>query len=486
MFGESQDKASWGNSWKFALILSVLIHVLFVPVFILMPIPKWAVQDKSVQKEKQVSRNAAEKRLVLRKQERKDSSKDEEKKQAPEFVKTSSQQEKADQPVKSPYIGARSTKASGGPKAPDDMREMPAQDGAERKDEEEIVLFDQSRQDGAMEHDEEGSEAASSASVVKVRRQAESPERQKPMIGEAPERAEGEEGSDSSLVFGVPHEQSEGNMEQGVNEGISSPESMQSPDSSIEPSLEHEEDLAREQGRSGNEAEEQKKEDKNQTHFDESALRDKELPQSVSESKPKEDKRNDLARNVMANERVKPLPLVEDVVNREGKFHSSVSGNSSGEPGRGSLLPPPLARQNRRPVYDPVFSESAQPGFRTTERRTRTSGKFSFGRNPSLDVEATPTGRYQEFVYRAVAGAWYAQCDRNRDLIVTGTLRVRILLDPTGNVVSMRLLGRSGASVAQNSFTFLSIKQAPIPPMPPEVKKELIGERMELFFDFHF
>jgi hypothetical protein len=81
---------------------------------------------------------------------------------------------------------------------------------------------------------------------------------------------------------------------------------------------------------------------------------------------------------------------------------------------------------------------------------------------------------------------WYHQCDVNRDLIVTGTIRTRILLNPEGHVVSIRQLSRDGASEAQKSFTFVAIQQAPIPPMPPDVRKELIGNRMELFFDFFF
>ncbi|MEG2809554.1 MAG: hypothetical protein RR889_02785, partial [Akkermansia sp.] len=95
-------------------------------------------------------------------------------------------------------------------------------------------------------------------------------------------------------------------------------------------------------------------------------------------------------------------------------------------------------------------------------------------------------GRYQEIIYRTIGACWYAQCDRNRDLIVTGTLRIRIWINSRGKVSSMRLMSRDGASVAQNSFTFLAIRQAPIPPMPPEVVQELSGGTMELFFDFNF
>ena len=50
----------------------------------------------------------------------------------------------------------------------------------------------------------------------------------------------------------------------------------------------------------------------------------------------------------------------------------------------------------------------------------------------------------------------------------------------------MNLITRRGASVIQQSFTFGAIRQAQLPPMPPAVQKELIGEQLELIFTFNF
>ena len=133
-----------------------------------------------------------------------------------------------------------------------------------------------------------------------------------------------------------------------------------------------------------------------------------------------------------------------------------------------------------------MFNAESQPGFKTHEQKTKQTGKFSFGRRPTLDVEATPMGTYQAIVYRAIGEQWYRQCDLNRDLIVTGTVRIRILINKNGKISFMRQTSRVGASEVQKSFTFLAIKLARLPAMPPEVRSMLVGDSLEMYFDFNF
>lgn len=153
------------------------------------------------------------------------------------------------------------------------------------------------------------------------------------------------------------------------------------------------------------------------------------------------------------------------------------------EKGKSRLRTPP---QVRRPVYDPSLADHAQPGFRTRERRTRSTGRFILGRNPSLSVSATPLGRYEELVYRLIARRWYAACDDHRGDIIPGRIIISIRLNKSGSVDNMNLITRRGASVIQQSFTFGAIRRAQLPPMPPAVQQELIGEQLELIFTFHF
>lgn len=149
--------------------------------------------------------------------------------------------------------------------------------------------------------------------------------------------------------------------------------------------------------------------------------------------------------------------------------------------------PLPPRRAARRRYYDPALSAEAQrPGFRTEERRTRSSGRFIFGKGASLNVAATPRGQYEAEIYRRVARLWYAACDDHRGDIIPGRLTISLRLDSKGRLVNMHLMSRSGASVSQQSFTFAAIRRAALPAMPAAVQQDMVGDLLELIFTFHF
>ena len=153
----------------------------------------------------------------------------------------------------------------------------------------------------------------------------------------------------------------------------------------------------------------------------------------------------------------------------------------------GSAAIPVQPRRKRGPVYDPSQADHKQPpGLRTAEKRSRSTGQFVLGRSPSLNVEATPRGRYEELIYRLIARQWYAACDTHRGDIIPGTLILAIRINKRGQVANMNLVTRRGAGVIQQSFTFAAIRKAQIPPMPKEVQKTLLGEQMELIITFNF
>lgn len=161
----------------------------------------------------------------------------------------------------------------------------------------------------------------------------------------------------------------------------------------------------------------------------------------------------------------------------------------AGTPNGSGTEPTPdtTAVQVRRPIYDPTQADHAQPpGLRTTERRTRSTGQFVIGRQPSCNVEATPRGQYEELVYRLIARQWYFACDQHRGDIIPGTIIIAIRITKRGQVESMNLVNRRGAGVSQQSFTFAAIRRAQFPPMPQAVAKTLIGDRMEIIITFDF
>ena len=99
---------------------------------------------------------------------------------------------------------------------------------------------------------------------------------------------------------------------------------------------------------------------------------------------------------------------------------------------------------------------------------------------------STPRGMYEALVYRRVAHFWYMACDEHRGDVIPGTITISLRINKRGQIDSMALIRRSGASISQQSFTFKAIRKASLPPMPQEVQADVIGELMELIFEFNF
>lgn len=155
--------------------------------------------------------------------------------------------------------------------------------------------------------------------------------------------------------------------------------------------------------------------------------------------------------------------------------------------GTGQSPAPQVKPRRTRVFYDPSLADWAQkPGFRTYERRSRSSGRFVFGRGAALNVVSTPRGAYEALVYRRVAHFWYIACDEHRGDIIPGKITISLRITKRGQIDSMALIKRSGASISQQSFTFKAIRKASLPPMPPEVQADVIGKLMELIFEFNF
>lgn len=392
-------------SWGMCLLLSVLVHLFLLTGSYLVP-EEWLVSPRPAEAaRRQVVVSA---RMVKRvEQPQQGGRRQTPEEHLPSIVKTNEEQESATKPETPKFQSNRNTRAEGGRKDPDSSRDMPAQDGVERENGE-IVLFDQQRQDGDMNHERDGSKNAAPGASINVPFQ--------PLEPSMPPAGHPDSLNHSPSKMGVPGPSSE-------------------------------EGLARQNLRPAQE-------------------RAMQLPHVVTVPHPGEPE--------------KPDPLQE-------LAKSIAKGTNSPPMNLPHLnLPPNTRPVQKQPLYDPMFNAESQPGFKTHEVKTKQTGKFSFGRRPTLDVAASPMGMYQTIVYRAIGEQWYRQCDLNRDLIVTGTVRIRILINKNGKVSSMRQTSRVGASEVQKSFTFLAIKLAKLPAMPPEVKKDLVGESLEMYFDFNF
>lgn len=142
----------------------------------------------------------------------------------------------------------------------------------------------------------------------------------------------------------------------------------------------------------------------------------------------------------------------------------------------------------RRPliIRDPSLADNSPPGFRTNERRSRSTGRFVMGRNAKLNVAATPRGQYETEIYRRIARNWYATCDAHRGDIIPGSITISLRIDRNGSLRNMEPMIRHGASVSQQAFTFRAIRSASLPPMPENVRRDIIGDLLEIIIEFNF
>ncbi len=143
-----------------------------------------------------------------------------------------------------------------------------------------------------------------------------------------------------------------------------------------------------------------------------------------------------------------------------------------------------VPREEVKPKPKPPAEDA--PGFRGNQQRVRLSGAISRSGRPALDVNSGPLGRYHAALSRAIEKSWQRAAVKNRDFITPGVLRVQVVLDGKGAVRSVGMVDEVGVTTIQRGFTFSSIRDAELPPMPEEVRRELNGEPLELLYNFIF
>ncbi len=134
----------------------------------------------------------------------------------------------------------------------------------------------------------------------------------------------------------------------------------------------------------------------------------------------------------------------------------------------------------------PSSAKMRDPAFSGNQTKTAIRGSISRTGRSALDVVDTPMGRYQAQISRAVELAWQRNCVKRRDFIVPGYLTARFFLDEKGRVTSLSLVGDIEGGEIQKGFTIDSIREASIPAMPTEVRKEMAGDSLELIYNFYF
>ena len=139
-----------------------------------------------------------------------------------------------------------------------------------------------------------------------------------------------------------------------------------------------------------------------------------------------------------------------------------------------------------KPKPKPKPTPIDDPAFRGNQSKTAIRGNLKRNGESALDVTDSPMGRYQAAIGRAVEKEWQLNCMKHRDFITPGFLTVRFFVSESGRIKSVQFIGDNQTGEVQKGFTLNSIRKAPIPAMPPAVKKEMAGDALELIFNFYF
>jgi hypothetical protein len=139
-----------------------------------------------------------------------------------------------------------------------------------------------------------------------------------------------------------------------------------------------------------------------------------------------------------------------------------------------------------KPKPKPKPTPIDDPAFTGNQTKTAILGSISRSGTSALDVADSPMGRYQAAISRAVEKEWQRNCVRHRDFITPGYLSVRFYVTADGKVKSVNFVGDNQTGEVQKGFTLNSIRNAGIPAMPSDVKKEMGGDALELIFNFYF
>lgn len=145
---------------------------------------------------------------------------------------------------------------------------------------------------------------------------------------------------------------------------------------------------------------------------------------------------------------------------------------------------PPQEAVQQKPKEANTADQSA--GFKGYQRKTQIRGSISRTGKSALSVENSAMGRYQAALSRAVELEWQRNCVRYRDFITPGFLTARFVVEQNGKVRSVNFVGTVQSSEVQKGFTLNAIRQAAIPAMPADLKKELGTDPLELIFNFYF
>jgi hypothetical protein len=162
------------------------------------------------------------------------------------------------------------------------------------------------------------------------------------------------------------------------------------------------------------------------------------------------------------------------------------------------LRPTPPTISTPAPETSPQMRESPPPAptaapsppqpassYRRQQIPTRLRGNISNRGVDSVDAVGTPLGRYQKLLSDAVGKNWYANVEKQRDLVNIGTVHLRFVIDRDGriNPAKMKVISNS-SNEAFAGVCLASVQDVRMPPLTDDIAASLPPEGLEVDFNF--
>jgi outer membrane biosynthesis protein TonB len=133
----------------------------------------------------------------------------------------------------------------------------------------------------------------------------------------------------------------------------------------------------------------------------------------------------------------------------------------------------------------PLSKKSFTKRYQEMLDKTRVEGRISNRGKAGVDAVATPFGRYWAQVKTAIGSGWNRYVNEQMTLIAPGTARVTFHLDRDGRARNVRV----DSNTSNSSFANVcerAVRDAPIPPIPPDVAAKLRDGPLEYSLEFTF
>ena len=124
-------------------------------------------------------------------------------------------------------------------------------------------------------------------------------------------------------------------------------------------------------------------------------------------------------------------------------------------------------------------ASQAQSAYRRLKERTHIAGNITNHGISAVNALGTPLGRYQKIVADSIGSRWYTYVKQRGDLINIGTLRLRFVVDRSGQVKDLKIIENSSNEAFAN-VCVQSVLEAHLPPIPEDVANTLPPDGLEI------